>query len=131
MRNIQNWFLSLGMGLIFLTAGCGGDTKGPRELLDKFFASAVQQDYATTYTCYYEAYKAKVAQDEFIRHRKEASLLLSYKIISIKLLTGDTAEAEVQLTFGPSAKMNRKAPVMVTVKEELVKEGKEWKIKVW
>ena len=131
MKNQEGWFLTLGLTILFLTAGCGGDTTGPRNLLDKFFSSAVKQDYATTYTCYYDAYKAKVSQEEFVKHRKEASVLHSYKINSIKMPTSDTAEAEVQLTFGPSARMNRKEPVTVTLKEELVKADGEWKIKVW
>ncbi len=131
MKNQKRWFWCLGLGIIFLIAGCGPDTSGPRELLDKFFSSAVKQDYATTYTCYYDAYKAKVSQEEFVKHRKEASVLQSYQINSIKLPTSDTAQAEVQLTFGPSARMNRKGPVTVTLKEELVKANGEWKIKVW
>jgi hypothetical protein len=131
VKNQKRWFLSLGLGILFLTAGCGPDTSGPRELLDKFFSSAVKQDYATTYTCYYDAYKAKVSRDEYIKHRKEASVLQAYKIDSIKMPTSDTAQAEVQLTFGPSARMNRKEPATVVVKEELIKVNGEWKIKVW
>jgi hypothetical protein len=131
VKNKKRWLLTLGLGFLFLTAGCGGDTSGPRELLDKFFSSAVKQDYATTYTCYYDAYKAKVSQEEFVKHRKEASVLQSYKINSIKMPTSDTAQAEVQLAFGPSVRMNRKDPVTVTLKEELVKANGEWKIKVW
>ena len=42
-----------------------------------------------------------------------------------------SAEAEVQLTFGPSEKLKRKTPVTVTVKEEMTKEKGGWKIKVW
>jgi hypothetical protein len=91
----------------------------------------MKQDYATTYTCYYDAYKAKVSKEEFVRHRKEASVLQSYKIISIKIPDNLTAEAEVQLTFGPSEKLKRKDPVTVNLKEALIKEKGEWKIKVW
>ena len=131
MKNQERRCLTLGLAILFLTAGCGGDTTGPRNLLDKFFSSAVKQDYATTYTCYYDAYKAKVIQEEFVKHRKEASVLQAYKIDSIKMPTSDSAQAEVQLTFGPSARMNRKEPVTVTLKEELVKAEGEWKIKVW
>jgi hypothetical protein len=112
-------------------SGCSREPSGPTELLDKFFSSAIKQDYATTYTCYYDAYKAKVSQEEFIRHRKEASILQSYKIISIKTLDNNSAEAEVRLTFGPSEKIKRKDPVTVNLKEEMVKEKGEWKIKVW
>jgi ABC-type transporter MlaC component len=131
VKNKKRWFLTLGLGILFLTAGCGSDTTGPRELLDKYFSSALKQDYATTYTCYYDAYKAKVNQEEFVKHRKEASVLQAYKIDSIKMPTSDTAQAEVRLTFGPSVRMNRKEPVTVTLKEELVKANGEWKIKVW
>jgi hypothetical protein len=131
VKSQEGWLLTLGLTILFLTAGCGGDTTGPRNLLDKFFSSAVKQDYATTYTCYYDAYKAKVSQEEFVKHRKEASVLQAYKIDSIKMPTSDSAQAEVQLTFGPSARMNRKEPVTVTLKEELVKADGEWKIKVW
>ncbi len=124
-------FLIFFSGILLLAAGCGRDTGGPKELLNKYFSSAVKQDYAAVYTCYYAPYKAKVSQEEYIRHRKEASALLSYKIISIKMPKSDTAEAEVQLTFGPSEKLKRKVPAAVTVKEDLIKENGEWKIKVW
>ncbi|HMK65446.1 MAG TPA: NTF2-like N-terminal transpeptidase domain-containing protein [Thermodesulfobacteriota bacterium] len=114
-----------------LVTGCSHNTGGPTELLNKFFSSAVKQDYATTYTCYYEAYQAKVSKEEFVRHRKEASVLQSYKIISITMPDNNSAEADVQLTFGPSEKLNRKEPVTVNLKEAMVKEKGEWKIKVW
>jgi hypothetical protein len=124
-------FILFFLGVMLLAAGCQRDTAGPKELLNKYFSSAVKQDYAAVYTCYYAPYKAKVSQEEYIKHRKEASVLLSYKIISIKMPKGDTAEAEVQLTFGPSEKLKRKVPAAVTVKEDLIKENGEWKIKVW
>jgi hypothetical protein len=114
-----------------MASGCQRNTTGPNNLLDKYFSTAVKQDYAATYTCYYAVYKAKVTEEEYVRHRKEASQLLSYKINSIKLLKSDTAEAEVGLTFGPSEKLKRKVPVTVTLKEELIRENGEWKIKVW
>jgi hypothetical protein len=117
--------------ILLIAAGCQPDTAGPRELLDKFFSSAVKQDYATTYTCYYEAYQAKVSKEEFVRHRKEASVLQSYKIISITMPDSNSAEAEVQLIFGPSEKLHRKEPVTVNLKESMIKEKGEWKIKVW
>lgn len=131
MKNRPLWSILFFLGALLLAAGCGRDTSGPKELLNKYFSSAVKQDYAATYTCYYAAYKAKVSQEEFIRHRKEASVLLSYKIVSIQVPKSDLAEAEVQLTFGPSEKLKRKEPATVTVKEDLVKEKGEWKIKVW
>ena len=115
---------------ILIAMGCQHEKTAPKQLLDKYFSSAIKQDYATTYTCYYAAYKAKVTQEEYIRHRKEGAVLQSYKILSLKEENG-AAQAEVQLTFGPSEKLKRKEPVTVTVKEELIKEGGEWKIKVW
>lgn len=118
-------------GILLIMSGCGRDTSGPKGLLNKYFSSAIKEDYATTYTCYYAAYQEKVSREEFIKHRKEASVLLSYKINSIKLSSSSTAEAEVQLTFGPSEKLKRKGPVTVTLKEELIREKGEWKIKVW
>ena len=131
MKNKPLWSIALFLGVLLLIAGCQGNTAGPKNLLDKYFSSAVKQDYATTYTCYYAAYKAKVTQEEYVRHRKEASRLLSYKINSIKSSKSDTAEALVGLTFGPSEKLKRKEPVTVTLKEELIRENGEWKIKVW
>jgi hypothetical protein len=116
---------------LFLITSCQSGTSGPTELLNKYFDSAMKQDYATTYTCYYEPYQAKVSKEEFVRHRKEASVLQSYKILSIKMIDSNSAEAEVQLTFGPSAKLNRKEPVTTNLKEEMIKEKGEWKIKVW
>jgi len=65
-----------------------------------------------------------------VRHRKEASLLQSYKIVSLNVDV-DKAQAEVELTFGPSEKLNRKEPVTTVVKEDMIKEHGEWKIKVW
>jgi hypothetical protein len=121
--------LMLGFGLL-MVGGCSSSYGGPQELLDKYFSSAIKQDYATTYTCYYAAYKQKVNVDEYIKHRKEASALQSYKIISLKQ-DGDKAQAEVELTFGPSEKLNRKEPITTKVTEELIKEKGEWKIKVW
>jgi hypothetical protein len=131
LRDRHSAFLSFFLGFLLIAAGCQPDAKGPNALLEKYFSSAVKQDYGTTYTCYYDAYKAKVTQEEYIKHRKEASVLQSYKIISTKLPSSDTAVAEVQLTCGPSEKLKRKGPVTVTLKEEMIKEKGEWKIKVW
>ena len=126
------WFMMLLMGALLIAgSGCGPKDKGgPKELLDRFFSSAIQQDYATTYTCYYDAYKAKVSKEEFIKHRKEASVVQAYKIVSLTQ-NGDSAQAEVLLTFAPSEKLNRTDPASATVKEDLIKENGEWKIKVW
>jgi hypothetical protein len=116
--------------LLIAGSGCNSRTASPKELIDKYFTSAVKQDYETTYSCYYAAYKAKVSKDEYIKHRREASALQSYKIISLTQ-QGDTAQAEVLLTFAPSEKLKRTDPATATVKEDLIKEKGEWKIKVW
>ena len=122
--------LLIGAALI-AGAGCSPKDKGgPKELLDKFFSSAIQRDYATTYSCYYDAYKAKVSEEEFIKRRKEASVLQAYKIVSLTQ-NKDTAQAEVLLTFAPSEKLSRKEAATTTVKEEMVKQNDGWKIKVW
>ncbi len=122
--------LLAGALLLALGAGCHSKAADPRELVDRYFSSAIKQDYATTYDCYYAAYKAKVSKDEFIKHRNEASVLQSYKILSITQ-NGDNAQAQVLLTFAPSEKLNRKEPVSTTVTENLVREGGQWKIRVW
>ncbi len=118
--------------LLLLGSGCSGPgTATPAALLTKYFSSAVKQDYATTYNCYYAAYRARVNREEYVKHRKEASVLQSFKIISMKQIDNDTAEARVLLTFAPSEKLNRKEPVSTTVTEDMVREGGQWKIKVW
>ncbi len=111
--------------------GCSSKSATPQALLEKYFSSAARQDYATTYTCYYDAYKAKVDRDEFIKHRKEASILQSYQIVALNQEDGNNAHAEVRLTFAPSGKLKRTEPVSAPVKEDLVRENGEWKIKVW
>ena len=131
MKSKYSLFLIFLLGICLLIAtGCNTSSEGPKELLDKYFSSAIRQDFATTYTCYYAAYKKKVTEDEYIRHRKEASDLQAYKIVTLTQ-DGDIAHAEVQLTFGPSEKLKRKEPITTTVKEDLIKEGGYWKIKVW
>ncbi len=107
-----------------------GDAGSPQALLDKYFSSAVKQDYAGAYSCYYQAYKDKISQEDYIKHRKEASVLQSYKILSIQE-NGNTAKAKVTLTFAPSKKFNRNKPATVKVTEDLIKENGQWKIKVW
>ena len=129
MRVRYSLLILLG-AVLLIAAGCQQNKTGPRELLDKYFSAAVKQDYATAYSCYYDSYKAKVTLEEYIQHRKEASVLQSYKIISVKQ-EGDTARAEVQLVFGPSETLKRKEPVTTTITEELIKENGSWKIKVW
>jgi hypothetical protein len=120
----------LGASLLMLAAGCQKKITSPKALIDTYFSSAVKQDYSTTYDCYYDAYKAKVSRDEYIRHRKEASVLQSYKIVSLTQ-DDDTAVARVLLTFGPSERLKRKEPVSINVTENLVRENGGWKIRVW
>lgn len=131
---MQKWFhlcqAILFGGALLVVVGCNSNKSGPAGLLDTYFASAMKQDYGTTYTCYYNAYKAKVGKEEFIRHRKEASVLQGYKIVSLTQ-TSNTAQADVILTFGPSQKLKRSEPAIVKTREEMVKEDGEWKIKVW
>jgi hypothetical protein len=112
-------------------AGCNSGASNPRALLDTYFSSAVKQDYAAVYACYYDAYKAKIDKDEYIKHRREASVLQSYKIVSLAPEQDGIAHAEVMLTFAPSEKLKRKDPYSMFVKEDLVKEGGRWKVKVW
>lgn len=131
MRGKYSLLMLLISGVILITGGgCNSDKGGPKALLEKYFSSAVKQDYSTSYDCYYGAYKEKVNKEEYIKHRKEASSLQAYRIASLEQ-NGDTAHAEVLLTFSPSEKLKRKEAVSTTVKEDLVKEGGEWKIKVW
>lgn len=115
---------------LLLILGCNSGPTTPQELLDRYFSSAVKQDYGTTYSCYYAPYKAKISKEDFIKHRRDASVLQSYKIGSVRV-TGNTAQAEALLTFAPAQKFGRKEPVVVKVKEDMVQEGKVWKIKVW
>lgn len=131
---IQKVFLSVVLILttVLFTAltGCTNKDATPRNTLDKYFMSAIRQDYAETYNCYYAAYKAKVDKSDFIKHRKEASVLQGYRIVALNL-EGNLAHADTLLTFAPSEKLKRTEPVEVRVKEELINEGGEWKIKVW
>lgn len=116
--------------VLIIAVSCSSGASDPRELLDIYFTSAIKQDYAATYACYYTSYKAKVSKEDYIKHRQEASVLKSYEILSLKQ-DGDTAQAEVRLLFGPSEKLKRSEPAAVTVKEDMIKEGRGWKIKVW
>lgn len=130
------------VAVLFLTAigifvvGCKSSSSSvpndasPKATLDTFFSSAVRQDYATTYSCYYKLYQDRIPKDEFIKHRKEASILQSYKITSLKQ-SGDSAHAEALLTYAASKKLKRDKPKSVNVKEDLIKENGHWKIKVW
>jgi hypothetical protein len=122
------WIILLAASLF--ASGCHSGAASPKELLDSYFSSAVKQDYAAVYDCYYSAYKLKINRDEYITHRKEASVLQSYSIASLRQ-DGDTAQARVLLTFAPSARLGRKEPVAMTVTENMIRENDEWKIKVW
>ncbi len=124
--------LVLFAGVIVTGTGChsNADRDNPKDLLDRYFLSAIKQDYGAAYGCYYAAYQARVSKDEYVRHRKEASVLQSYRVTSITE-NGDAAEAQVKLTFGPSQKLNRARPVTTEVREDMVRENGVWKIKVW
>lgn len=129
MKIIRISYAALAAALLFVF-GCTSATSTPEKLLNRYFSSAAKQDYATTYSCYYKSYKVKISRDEYVKHRKDASLLQNYKIVSIQE-KGNTALADILLTFAPSQKLQRKEPVTVSVKEELIKEDGEWKVKVW
>jgi hypothetical protein len=124
------YILSLSMFLALPLTGCANDQESAKALLDKYFTSAEKQDYASTYTYYNDEYKKKVPKDEFIKKRKDASLLQSYKILSMNIQK-DQGQASVELTWAPSEKLKRTQPVTVKVQEDLVKEKDGWKIKVW
>lgn len=130
MKRFSVYILVLSMFVALVMAGCKSSNDSPRQLLDKYFTSAQKQDYATTYSCYYKAYQQKVNKDEYIKHRKEASVLKSYKILSIST-KNNSGQATVQVTFAPSVKLKRTKAVTVKVKEDLVKEKDGWKIRVW
>lgn len=117
------------MLLIFMSS-CHSDNGSPRNVLNRYFAAAIKQDYAGQYSCYYNAYKAKVSKDDFILHRGDASILMNYSIKSVNV-TDDKAQARVLLTFAPSEKLKRSHPVEKTVMEDMVREDGEWRIKVW
>ena len=131
MKNIFAVYAVLAAAVLIFAAGCQSKDGGPRALLDRYFTSAVKQDYGTTYDCYYAPYMAKVSREDYVKHRKEASALQSYQVLSLNREGDDSARAEVRLTFAPSEKLHRKEPVSVNVSEDLVREKGEWKIKVW
>lgn len=121
--------LTLSMFLILSLSGCSPKGQNPQELLDKYFTSAQHQDYATTYTCYDSEYQKKVTKDEFVKHRKDASTVQSYKILQLDT-EKNTGHASVEITYAPSEKFMRTEPVTVKVQEDLIKEKNGWKIKV-
>ncbi len=131
VKRLTGYILALSVIIVLLSGiGCSTQHSGPKELLDKYFTSAQKQDYATTYTCYYQEYRKKVPQQEFVNRRKDASVVQTYKILELTT-QANTGKALVQITFAPSAKMNRSEPQTVKIQEDLIKEGDEWKIKVW
>lgn len=130
MKNKPRLLLFLLFIVLIFNYGCNTKTIGAEQLLNKYFSTAIKQDYASAYTCYYKEYQTRITKDEYIKHRKEASVLLAYKIISLKQ-TGNTAQAEVLLTFAPSKKFDRTKPVTVKAHEDLIKEQGEWRIKIW
>ncbi|MDA8088320.1 MAG: hypothetical protein M0Z75_16685 [Nitrospiraceae bacterium] len=69
--------LLLAAAAVIFAGGCNsGGTGGPKDTLDKYFGSAVRQDYGEVYDCYYGAYKAKVSRQQYIRHRLESAKTL-------------------------------------------------------
>ena len=129
MKKNLIYILTLSVLVIFSLTGCSPKGQNPQELLDQYFTSAQQQDYKTTYTCYDSDYQTKVTEDEFIQHRKEASVVQSYKILTLDT-DKETGQASVEITFAASDKFKRSEPVTIKVQEELIKGKNGWKIKV-
>jgi len=129
MKKYLICILTLSVFLTLTLAGCSPKEQTSRDVLDKYFTSAQQQDYATTYTCYDSGYQKKVTKADFISHRKEASVIQSYKVLQLDTQK-DTGKATVEITFAPSAKLKRTKPVIVKVNEDLIKQTDGWKIKV-
>lgn len=132
-KKLSNYLLYILILSVVLTSsltGCATKQDDARALLDKYFTSAMNEDYETTYTCYYNEYQKKIPKDEFVLNRKDASVVQSYKILQLDL-QDDTGMAIIEITFAPSPKLNRSEPVTVKVQEDLVKEENSWKIKVW
>jgi hypothetical protein len=122
--------------LVFLAAllplaGCATGYPGygtPSDALQTYFASARKADYSTTYNAYYEHYRDLVTRDEFVSHRRQASVLQDFRVDTLAS-KGDSAVATVTLTFAPSGKSA--AARVTTVREDLVRERGGWKIRVW
>jgi len=129
MKKYLICILALSMFAIFSLSGCSPKEQSPRELVDKYFTTAQKQDYATTYTCYDAEYQKKVTKDDFISHRKEASVVQSYKVLQLDTQK-DTGNATVEITFAASDKLKRTKPEIVKVTEDLIKQKDGWKIKV-
>jgi len=129
MKKYLICILALSVFVILSLSGCSPKEQSPKELVDKYFTTAQQQDYATTYTCYDSEYQKKVTKDDFISHRKEASVVQSYKVLQLDTQK-DTAKATVEITFAASDKLKRTKPEIIKVTEDLIKQKDGWKIKV-
>src|SRR5690242_340515 len=110
MKKHLTYILALSMFLVVILTGCASNEESAKALLDKFFSSAAKQDYSATYTCYYDEYQKKIPEDEFVKERKQASVLQSYRILELNVQK-DKGQASVELTFAPSEKLNRPEPV--------------------
>ena len=102
----------------------------PRQALEQYFGSAMRGDYSATYRWYDDAYHAKVSRDDFVRHRREASVLQAFEILSLDA-DRDSGHATVRLTFAPSERLARTAAVTTTVREDLVRQRDGWRVRVW
>ncbi len=111
--------------------GCHSDRDNPKDLLDTYFTAMLRQDYAAVYDCYYNAYRSRIGKDDYLRHRRGASVLQAYNVKSISKQSSNRAQAQVELTFAPSETLKRDRPYSTAVTEEMVREHGEWKIKVW
>jgi hypothetical protein len=101
----------------------------PKSTLSTFFSSAQRLDYKTTYSCYYQRYHDLILEQDFVSHRKQASVLASYRIDSIEV-SGTSAVASATLSFAPKSGSNTN-PRTVQVREDLVNQSGAWKVRVW
>ena len=129
MSRLYTQLVCLAVTAVVAAAGCRrGDD--PRALLDRYFGTAARQDYSGTYDCYDTAYHGKVSREEYMRHRKDASPLQSWRVLSVEQ-HGDRATADVALVFGPLPRAGRTTPVSAVVHEDLVQEAGSWRVRVW
>ncbi len=129
-RHVAVRVLAVAFLLALGTTACRRPGDGPRELLDRYFSSAVRQDYGATWECYERNYRSKVNREEYVQRRREASRLVSWKTMALEQ-HGETARARVDLVFAPSPRLGRLEPVTKTVEEDLIREREGWRIKVW
>jgi hypothetical protein len=127
MVRLRTIFAAAGAALLLAACSRGDE---PRAVLDRFFGTQLRKDYAATYDCYDDAYRAKVSREEYVRHRKDASMLEGYQVLSLER-RGDRAHAEVALVFAASPKLGRLAPASTTVREDLVRGPEGWRIRIW